>query len=147
MGLLHSVQSGRAAAPPRLMIYGTEGIGKSTLAARTPKPIFIQTEDGLGEIDCHKFPLAKSLADVQAALSELQTEEHDYQSVVVDSLDWLERLIWDSICQDYGAKSIEKVDGGYGKGYIYALTPSAVHRPTERSPSRPLHGGDSHRAR
>jgi hypothetical protein len=136
MGLLQSVQSGRAAAPPRLMIYGTEGIGKSTLAARAPKPIFIQTEDGLGEIDCHKFPLAKSFADVQSALTELHSEEHDYQSVVVDSLDWLERLIWDSVCQDYGAKSIEKVDGGYGKGYIYALTPwrqfidqlSALHR-------------------
>lgn len=108
----------------------------STLAARAPKPIFIQTEDGLGEIDCHKFPLAKSLTDVLGALAELHSEQHDYQSVVVDSLDWLERLIWDSVCQDYGAKSIEKVDGGYGKGYIYALTPwrqfidhlSALHR-------------------
>ena len=136
MGLLQSIQSGRAAAPPRLMIYDTEGIGKSTLAARAPKPIFIQTEDGLGEIDCHKFPLAKSLTDVFGALSELHSEEHDYQTIVVDSLDWLERLIWDSVCQDYGAKSIEKVDGGYGKGYIYALTPwrqfidhlSALHR-------------------
>ncbi len=136
MSLLSQVQSGRSAAPPRLMIYGTEGIGKSTLASRAPKPIFIQTEDGLGEIDCHKFPLAKSLVEVLGALAELHSEAHDYQSVVVDSLDWLERLIWDSVCQDYGAKSIEKIDGGYGKGYIYALTPwrqfidhlSALHR-------------------
>lgn len=123
MGLLQSIQSGRAAAPPRLLVYGTEGIGKSTLAARAPKPIFIQTEDGLGEIDCHKFPLAKSFAEVQSSLAALLNEEHDFQSVVVDSLDWLERMIWDAVCQDYGAKSIEKVDGGYGKGYIYALTP------------------------
>lgn len=136
MSRLSQIQQGRAAAPPRLLVYGTEGIGKSTLAARAPKPIFLQTEDGLGEIDCHKFPLAKSFADVQSALAELHSEEHDYQSVVVDSLDWLERLIWDAVCQDYGAKSIEKVDGGYGKGYIYALTPwrqfidhlSALHR-------------------
>ena len=95
----------------------------STLAARAPRPIFIQTEDGLGEIDCHKFPLARSLAEVQAALTSLHDEKHDYQSVVIDSLDWLERLVWDTVCHDYGAKSIEKVDGGYGKGYVYALTP------------------------
>ncbi len=123
MGLLQSIQSGRTPSPPRLMIYGTEGIGKSTVAACAPQPIFIQTEDGLGEIDCHKFPLASSLGDVLAALASLQSEQHAYQTVVIDSLDWLERLIWDSVCQDYGAKSIEKVDGGYGKGYVYALTP------------------------
>lgn len=123
MGLLQQIERGRSAAPPRLMVYGTEGIGKSTLASQAPRPIFVQTEDGLGEIDCHRFPLARSFDDVLGALSSLHSQEHDYQSVVVDSLDWLERLIWDSVCLDYGAKSIEKVDGGYGKGYIYALTP------------------------
>ncbi|MBS0208860.1 MAG: ATP-binding protein [Planctomycetes bacterium] len=136
MGKLQNILQGRAASPPRLLVYGTEGIGKSSLAARAPQPIFIQTEDGLGEIDCHRFPLAQSFADVQGALTELGNEPHDYQTVVIDSLDWLERLIWDAVCQDYGAKSIEKVDGGYGKGYVYALTPwrqfidqlSALHR-------------------
>lgn len=123
MGLMQQIQSGKSSAPPRLLVYGTEGIGKSTLAANGPKPIFVQTEDGLGEINCHKFPLAGSFAEVQAALAELHSEEHDFQTVVIDSLDWLERLIWDAICQDYGSvKSIEKVDGGYGKGYVYALT-------------------------
>jgi hypothetical protein len=136
MSLLQKIQSGRSAAPPRLLVYGTEGIGKSTLASQAPRPVFVQTEDGLGEIDCHKFPLSRSYADVLAALSSLQTEEHDYQTVVLDSLDWLERLIWDSVCESYGVKSIEKVDGGYGKGYIYALVPwrqfidhlAALHR-------------------
>jgi len=37
-------------------------------------------------------------------------------------IDWLERLIWDAVCKEYGVKSIEKADGGYGKGYIHALT-------------------------
>ena len=134
--LLQRITTGRTSAPPRLLVYGTEGIGKSTLASHAPRPIFIQTEDGLGEIDCHKFPLANSFDDVVGALEALRTEKHDYQSVVVDSLDWLERLIWDAVCEDYGAKSIEKVDGGYGKGYIFALTPwrsfldhlAALHR-------------------
>ena len=123
MGLLSQIQTGKTRMPPRLLVYGTEGIGKSTLAAGAPKPIFVQTEDGLGEIDCHKFPIARSLEDVENALAELHAEKHPYQTVVVDSLDWLERMIWDRLCKAYGVSSIEKVDGGYGKGYVHALTP------------------------
>jgi hypothetical protein len=123
MGLLSQVQTGKSRLPPRILTYGIEGVGKSTLASKTPKPIFIQTEDGLGEIDCHRFPLAKSLEDVENALTELHVERHDYQTVVIDSLDWLERLIFDRVCKLHGVTSIERVDGGYGKGYIHALTP------------------------
>jgi hypothetical protein len=122
MGLLENIQTGKSSMPPRLLIYGTEGIGKSTLASCTPKPIFIQTEDGLGEIDCHKFPLSQTFDDVLVALSELHVQPHDYQTVILDSLDWTERIIWDVLCKQYGVSSIEKVDGGYGKGYIHALT-------------------------
>ena len=75
---LFSVANGKAHLPPRILVYGTEGVGKSSLAATTPKPIFIQTEDGLGEIDCDRFPLAKTLEDVVAALTELETQPHDY---------------------------------------------------------------------
>ena len=121
MGLLQQIQSGRTQMPPRIMTYGTEGIGKSTLAAGTPRPIFVQTEDGLGEIDCDKFPLARSFDDVLAALNELATDSHPYETVVIDSLDWLERLIWDAVCKRESATTIEKVGGGYGKGYILAL--------------------------
>lgn len=104
------------------MIYGTEGVGKSTTASQAPSPVFIPTEDGLDQIACDSFPLAKSYGDVMQALSALYAEPHDYQTVVVDSLDWLERLIWDEVCREYGVKSIEKVDGGYSKGYSHALT-------------------------
>jgi len=121
MGLLETVQRGKQLAPPRIMLFGTEGIGKSFTSAQAPSPIFIQTEDGLGQIDCHKFPLAQAFDDVIQALGALYSEEHDYQTVVIDSLDWLERLIFDAVCRDYGAKSIEKVDGGYGRGYQHAL--------------------------
>jgi hypothetical protein len=104
------------------MLYGIEGIGKSTFGASAPAPIFVPTEDGLGEIDCHHFPLAESFEEVDEALLELAREPHDYQSVVIDSLDWLERLIWDEVCAQFDVKSIEKVDGGYSKGYTHALT-------------------------
>jgi len=122
MSLLEQVHSGRRHRPPRLLIYGTEGIGKSTLAAQASKPIFIPTEDGLDQIECDSFPLAQSFDDVLSYLTALASEDHQYQTVVIDSADWLERLIFDQVCKQYGAKSIEKVDGGYGKGYVHALT-------------------------
>ncbi len=120
MKLLEQVTSGRRPAPRRLLVYGTQGIGKSTFAACAPKPIFIQTEDGLGEIDCDKFPLTTRFDHVMKALTALYTERHDYRTVVVDSLDWLERLIWAEVCREKAVGSIEDI--GYAKGYVFALT-------------------------
>lgn len=122
MGMLDNIQTGREARPPRIMIYGSEGVGKSTFGASAPKPVFIQTEDGLGEIYCAKFPLAKSVSEVVAELTALRDENHDFLSVVIDSADWLERLIFEEVCREYGVRSIEKADGGYGRGYTHALS-------------------------
>ena len=122
MTLLENIRSGLRHTPPRFLIYGTEGIGKSTTASQAPKPVFIATEDGLDQIACDSFPLTKDFNEVVKALSELYLEKHDYQTVVIDSLDWLERLIWDAVCLEYGVKSIEKADGGYARGYTHALT-------------------------
>ena len=122
MKLLEQIHRGKQPMPPRLIVYGTEGVGKSTFAAEAPAPVFVQTEDGLAEIECTKFPLATTFADVLAALSELYSEPHDFQTVVIDSLDWLERLIFDALCKQHNVASIEKVDGGYAKGYTHALT-------------------------
>ena len=122
MGLMETIQRGKTPMPPRLMIYGTEGVGKSTCTSQSPRPIFIQTEDGLNEIPCDKFPLAGAIDDVMAALAELATAQHDYETVAIDSLDWLERLIWDAVCREFRVSSIEKADGGYQRGYVHALT-------------------------
>jgi hypothetical protein len=102
------------------MLYGTHGIGKSTFAACAPKPVFIQTEDGLGEIECDKFPLTTTFDQAVQALSELYSEKHSYRTVVIDSLDWLERLIWNEVCRKRNVESIEDI--GYAKGYVFALT-------------------------
>jgi len=122
MSLLENIKSGKESKPPRIMLYGSEGIGKSTFGASAPKAVFVTTEDGLSEIDCHKFPLAKKLNEVLASLQALHQEQHDFQTVVIDSLDWLERLIFDEVCREYGVRSIEKADGGYAKGYVHALS-------------------------
>ncbi|MEN6386025.1 MAG: ATP-binding protein [Phycisphaerales bacterium] len=121
MNILEQIHKGKRSMPPRLMLYGVEGVGKSTFGANAPNPIFIPTEDGLGEIDCASFPLAKKYSDVEAYLSALAIEQHDYQTVIIDSGDWLEQLIWEELCRISGVSTIEKCDGGYGKGYIAAL--------------------------
>lgn len=122
MSLIGSITKGREQQPPRIMIYGSEGVGKSTFASLAPNPVFVQTEDGLSEIDTSKFPLAKTFDDVVLQLQAVRDEQHEYGTLVIDSVDWLERLVWDRVCADYGVKSIEKADGGYGKGYVHALT-------------------------
>lgn len=118
--ILSSITRGRTLDAPRIILYGMEGIGKSTFAANFPSPIFIQTEDGLGMIDCAKFPLAKSFDEVFQELVALETEQNEFKTIVIDSLDWLERLIWDKVAKDSKVDNIEQI--GYGKGYTIALT-------------------------
>lgn len=117
MSKLSEIQRGKQNKPPRIVLYGVEGIGKSTFASNAPSPIFIQTEDGLSEIDCAKFPLSKSYKDVLDCITQLGTEEHDFRTVVLDSADWLEPLVIQSVCADYGVKSIHQAAGGYNRGY------------------------------
>lgn len=117
--MLNTLISGPKPGPRRLLCYGTPGIGKSTFAAHAERPVFIPTEDGLNEIDTHRFPIATNLADVLNALASLYQEEHGFRTVVIDSLDWLERLIWAEVCLKRNVASIEDI--AYGKGYVFAL--------------------------
>lgn len=106
--------------PPRIIIHSEPGVGKTTFGACAPNPVFIQTEDGLGNLDVSTFPLAKSFGEVIEAISSLYAEDHDFKTLVIDSLDWLEPLIWAQVCTDCKVPSIEKLP--YGKGYVEALT-------------------------
>lgn len=106
--------------PPRIIIFGEAGIGKTTFACSAPSPIVIQTEDGLGVIDTPRFPLAQSFDEVLESLQALATEDHDFKSVVIDSLDWLEPLVWGATCKRLGVGSIEAP--GYGRGYVESAT-------------------------
>lgn len=117
--MLETITRGRTYEPPRLVLYGMEGIGKSTFGAAFPNSVFVQTEDGLGQIDCAKFPLCRKYEETSRQLAALKDEKHNFKTVVVDSLDWLERLIWDKVCRDQKTDSIDAI--GYGKGYGYAL--------------------------
>ena len=116
--LLDTVTSGVQPRPRKVVLYGVQGIGKSTWAAGAPSPIFLNLEDGLADIECNSFPVAKEFDEVMAQLASLYSGQHDYKTVVVDSFDWLEMLTWKDVCLKGGKDSI--ADFGFGKGYASA---------------------------
>ena len=111
--------TGKEVLPPRIVIHGPHGIGKSTFGAASLKPVFIATEDGLSAIQVDAFPKAESFSVVAEALQKLASGDHEFRTVVLDSADWLESLIWTDTAHEHGHRSIE--DFGYGKGYVFAL--------------------------
>ena len=110
---LSSIKRGPDLKPPRVVLYGTEGCGKSTFAAGADNPIFIPTEDGLGSLDVARFPLVKTVADVRTALESLLHSEHDFRTVVLDSADHLELII----AAEVEAKNDAK-DLAYGRAAV-----------------------------
>lgn len=117
---LSNVKKGIQQAPPRVVLYGVEGVGKSTFAAGAPSPIFLGAEDGTSQLDVARFPEPTTWADALGAVDVLMAEKHDYETLVIDTLDWLEPLCWAHICA--AAKLAHIEDFGYGKGYAVALT-------------------------
>lgn len=93
--------------PDRVFIYGVEKVGKSTFGACAPAPIFISAERGLGELDpvpAH-FPEAETFQDVLDGIESLTTGQHEYRTLVLDSLDWIEQMIVIAVCQRTKSKS------------------------------------------
>lgn len=113
--MLNAIRKTKRVSPRRIVLYGTPGIGKTTWAAMAPKPIFIQTEDGLDEIEAEAFPLCESLADFYKFAGALAQEDHDYKTIAIDSADWLEKLLERHICEEAEKDTI--ADLGFGKGY------------------------------
>lgn len=111
-----NILTGRIARPQKAVIFGPEGIGKSTLAAQFPAPVFLDTEGGTHHLDVARLPAPKSWADVVSAITTLATEAHDFKTLVLDTVDWLEKLLVDHVCKGANKASIE--DFGYGKGYV-----------------------------
>lgn len=113
---LSSITRTRRMQAPKMLLAGDTKIGKSTFASMAPGAIGICTEDGLAGIDAHAFPLCRSLDDIYQAIGVLMSEQHEFQTVFLDSLDWTEPLIHEHVCRANRWDSIESP--GYGKGYI-----------------------------
>lgn len=113
--------------PPRIIIYGPHGIGKNTFLASAPKPVLIDIEGGHpAGSPLEAFPQAKTFQDVMDAMGALYAEDHDFETVGIDSLDWLEPLVWAETIRRNNVENPSKQwnsieDAGYGKGYTATL--------------------------
>ena len=115
---LKSISKTRRVRAPKIVVVGQGKIGKTTFAAMAPNAIGILTEDGADAVDANAFPLASSLTEVYAAVDTLINQDHDFQTLFIDSLDWLEPMIQDHVCKQNNWKNIEQP--GFGKGYVAA---------------------------
>lgn len=118
---LASVTSGKVTGPYRLLVHGVDGVGKSTFGANAPAPVFLGTEDGTEHLEVARFPSPEGWEDVLDAVRSLTESPSDYRTLVLDSLDWAEPMLWRHVCQRDKVASIEEVGGGFGKGYVAAL--------------------------
>lgn len=115
---ISSISKTRRVRAPKVVIAGANKIGKSTFASSAPSAVGILTEQGMDAIDSHAFPVATSLSDVYGAIGTLINEPHDFHTVYLDSLDWLEPLLHAHVCKSHGWANVESP--GYGRGYIAA---------------------------
>jgi len=117
MSILKKVTSGKMIAPHLILLYGPDGVGKSSFGAGAPNPIFLGPEKGTMNLDVARLPSPQTWSDILDSADALANENHNYQTLVVDTLDWNEPLIYAHLCKKYSVDSIEKAAGGYGKAY------------------------------
>jgi len=110
------IERGKRWTPSRVVIDGTEGIGKSTLAAQFPAPVILDTEEGTHHLDVARVSIG-SWEELRGAVAEIGGRKGEFSTVVIDSADWAERLLIDNILEEHRKKSIE--DFGFGKGFTH----------------------------
>ena len=114
----YAITSGTIAAPVKTVLYGPEGIGKSTFATQFPAPVFIDTEGSTKRMNVARLPAPTSWAMLLDEVAEVSRGNVPCGTLVIDTADWAERLCIDAVCARAKVKGIE--DFGYGKGYTYA---------------------------
>ena len=122
MGILNNIQSNSGPRALKVVIHGENGIGKTTFAAGAPRPLILAAEDGIGVLNVPMLRI-RSSDEMQMALTELlqgfRGGQRPFDTVVIDSLDALEAMVWKKVCETGRKQNIE--DFGYGKGYVFAL--------------------------
>ena len=113
----YSVTTGVQTAPVKTVLYGPEGIGKSTFASHFPSPVFIDTEGGTKRLNVARLPQPTSWAMLLDEVAEVRKGNVPCSTLVIDTADWAERLCIQAVCARAKVNGIE--DFGYGKGYTY----------------------------
>ena len=115
------IQTGASAAPLRIVLQGQEGVGKTTWAAGCPGALFLTCEDGGGTLDYARV-LCPTWAALREAVWSIQREglPSGFSTVVIDTIDSFERLLWQELIEKANCDTIEEVGGGFGKGYTRA---------------------------
>jgi hypothetical protein len=107
------ITTGKQTRAQRVVIYGVESVGKTTFAAQFPTPLFLDIEGGTAHLDTDRVEI-NSWAELNGAIKEVVNT--DYQTVIIDSADWAERLCVEDLLASTKKTSIE--DFGYGKGWV-----------------------------
>ena len=100
----------------KFCIYGSEGVGKSTLASKLPHPIFIDTEGSTEHMTVVRYPRPQSWQDIMDMVTDAGNLLNPGNTLIIDTLDWADTLCTRSLCREKKWGSIE--DAGYGKGYV-----------------------------
>jgi len=101
----------------KVVLYGPEGVGKSSLAAEFPKPIFIDTEGSTSALNVDRLPKPSSWEMLNQQADWVKQQGNQFGTLVIDTIDWAEMLCVQSVCAQHDKKGIEAF--GYGQGYIY----------------------------
>lgn len=112
-----NITSGIVWKAQKIVLYGPEGIGKSTFAAKFPDPLFIDTEGGTNLMDVKRLDKPSSWMALGQQIAEVKATPDCCKTLVIDTIDWAEHLCTTHVCAAYGKVGIE--DFGYGKGYVY----------------------------
>ncbi|WP_138751875.1 ATP-binding protein [Paenibacillus sinopodophylli] len=111
------VISGKVQKAKKVVIYGPEGIGKSSLAARFPRPVFIDTEGSTTELDVDRTAKPSSWEMLNQQVAWVKQQGNRFGTLIIDTIDWAEMLCVEGVCSSHQKKGVE--DFGYGKGYIF----------------------------
>ncbi len=112
---LASITRGKIAGPARLVVYGVDGVGKTTFAAGAPAPIFLGAEDGTRQLDVARCPSPQSWQDVLDAVRVLSQNAGGFQTFVLDTIDWTEPLLLTELCRREGVVTKLDIGGGFQK--------------------------------
>ena len=111
------ITRGRKARAQKVVIYGPEGIGKSTFAAQFPEPVFIDTEGSTDNMDVARMDKPTSWAMLKNEIAFIKANSDACKTLVIDTIDWAEQLAVSYVCSQHQKNGIE--DFGWGKGYTY----------------------------